>query len=76
MTDLELLESSIKQLGLVEIPISLFEKVGLPIYNVRQRLAVLYKSISASVAPKDKPEESRTEEEHPNEEASDSDTSV
>jgi hypothetical protein len=78
MTDIELLQNCIKELGLIDIPVGLLEKLGIPIYNVRQRLIALLNKVNKQVGGEDtKPSNENSElmEEH-NEEASDSDSAI
>ena len=50
MTDLELLQKCIAELGGISIPTVLIEQIGIPVYNVRQNLIALMNSVRTKSA--------------------------
>ncbi len=50
MTDLELLQKCIAELGGISIPTVLIEQIGIPVYNVRQNLIALMNSVQKKSA--------------------------
>lgn len=56
MTDLELLSACINELGRISVPTVYVEQIGIPVYNVRQKLISLYKSVSELSKPQEEPE--------------------
>ena len=46
MTDLEILDYCVKQLGIIDVPVGLLEKIGIPIYNVRSKLIALQNAVA------------------------------
>ena len=58
MTDIEVLQKCINDLGQISIPASMIEQIGIPVYNVRQNL------ISLHLAVLDKIEEDKAETEN------------
>lgn len=62
MTDLELLQKCIAELGSVSIPTVLIEQIGIPVYNVRQNLIALMNSVQMkSAEQKTEPAEAENE---------------
>jgi len=51
MSDLELLEKCIKDLGRINVPMALLEQIGIPIFNVRQNLMAILDSIETQRKP-------------------------
>ncbi len=45
MTDIELLEEAVKMLGGINVPIALFDSIGVPVYRVRSMLNALLASV-------------------------------
>lgn len=45
MTDLELLQKCVTDLGNISIPAVLIEQIGIPVYNVRQNLIALVNAV-------------------------------
>ena len=67
MKDIEILKNSIDILGMINIPMSLFETVGAPIFRVRSDLKALYDAViekqnAKMAAAEQKPEELPAEE--------------
>lgn len=51
MTDIELLQKSIQELGMIHVPVGLMDNIGIPIYNVRGNLISLLKTVSKQEQP-------------------------
>lgn len=49
MSDYELLQKCIKDLGSINVPMAFLEQIGVPIFNVRQNLINLCDSIEAVI---------------------------
>ena len=67
MTDIDILKNSIDILGMNNVPMSLFETVGAPIFRVRSDLKALYEAViekqnAKMAAAEQKPEEPTVEE--------------
>ncbi len=64
MSDIELLQKCIKDLGTISIPTVLLEQIAIPIYNVRQNLIALRQSIEEQNNAKASEDSKKPEELH------------
>ena len=57
MTDLEILSRSLNELANIKVPVEFTEEIALPIYNVSNRLKLLYNAIIANIQKQKEAEE-------------------
>lgn len=65
MNDLELIQSVIRELDSINIPVALFQQIGVPLFNANGKLKVLLKAILER-QPKEQTEQKEPAE-HPDE---------
>ncbi len=62
MTDMEIIKNSIDALSAINVPVAFLETIGVPIYQVRKNLQLLYDAV---IQNSQKKKEEATAEEEP-----------